>query len=111
MVAAADRGGPQPNSERASESARNSRIASLPRLGCAPGEFMAWDIAIERGVAVVRMRSNAVNKMNPGFFGDLQRAFDRLDADYPDCAVVLTGQARTFSAGSDFRSCCHRLVY
>jgi enoyl-CoA hydratase/carnithine racemase len=63
---------------------------------------MAWEITVERDVAVVRMRSNAVNKMNPSFFDDLQRAFDRLDAEHPDRPVVLTGDGKTFSAGLDF---------
>jgi enoyl-CoA hydratase len=63
---------------------------------------MAWEITVERDVAVVRMRSNAVNKMNPQFFDDLQRGFDRLDAEHPDRPVVLTGDGKTFSAGLDF---------
>lgn len=63
---------------------------------------MAWEITVERDVAVVRMTSNAVNKMNPAFFGDLQRAFDQLDAEHPDRPAVLTGTGKTFSAGLDF---------
>jgi len=65
---------------------------------------MAWEITVERDVAVVRMRSNPINKMNPSFFDDLQRAFDRLDAEHPDRPVVLTGDGKTFSAGLDFEA-------
>jgi enoyl-CoA hydratase len=53
-------------------------------------------------VAVVVMRSNPVNKMNPQFFDDLHDAFDRLDRDYPRLSVVLTAEGKTFSAGLDF---------
>jgi enoyl-CoA hydratase len=65
---------------------------------------MVWEITIERDVAVVRMRSNAVNKMNPSFFDDLQRAFDRLDTEHAERPVVLTGAGKTFSAGLDFEA-------
>src|SRR6185295_179944 len=35
-------------------------------------------------------------------FDDLHRAFDRLELEFTDCAVVLTGTGRVFSAGIDF---------
>jgi len=64
---------------------------------------MAW--LIERRadhVALVTMTTNKANAQNPTFFDDLHRAFDRLESDFRDCAVVLTGTGRVFSAGIDF---------
>jgi enoyl-CoA hydratase len=64
---------------------------------------MPW--TIERGhdhVAVVTMNTNKVNAQNPAFFDDLRAAFDRLEAGFKDCAVVLTGTGVAFSAGLDF---------
>jgi enoyl-CoA hydratase len=43
-----------------------------------------------------------VNAQNPAFFDDLHAAFDRLEEEFNDCAVVLTGTGATFSAGLDF---------
>jgi enoyl-CoA hydratase len=48
------------------------------------------------------MNTNKANAQNPTFFDDLHRAFDRLEAEFNDCAVVLTGTGRVFSAGLDF---------
>jgi enoyl-CoA hydratase/carnithine racemase len=42
-------------------------------------------------VAVVTMNTNKVNAQNPTFFDDLHAAFDRLEAEFNDCAIVLTG--------------------
>jgi enoyl-CoA hydratase/carnithine racemase len=53
-------------------------------------------------IAVVRLQSNRVNKMNPAFFDDVHEAFDRLDRDHPRAPVVLTAEGSTFSAGLDF---------
>ena len=53
-------------------------------------------------VALVTMQTNKANAQNPTFFDDLHRAFDRLEAEFHDCAVVLTGTGRVFSAGLDF---------
>jgi enoyl-CoA hydratase/carnithine racemase len=53
-------------------------------------------------VALVTMNTNKVNSQNPTFFEDLHRAFDRLEAEFNDCGVVLTGTGRVFSAGLDF---------
>jgi len=64
---------------------------------------MAW--LIERRaehVALVTMTTNKANAQNPTFFTDLHRAFDRLESEFGDCAVVLTGTGRVFSAGLDF---------
>lgn len=63
---------------------------------------MAWDIRAEQGVATVTMTTNKVNAQNDDFIDDLNRAVDRLDSEFADCSVVLTGQGRCFSAGLDF---------
>ena len=47
------------------------------------------------------MNTNNVNAQNPAFFVDLHAAFDRLEAEFDDCAVVLTGISKVFSAGLD----------
>ena len=47
------------------------------------------------------MNTNKVNAQNPAFFADLHAAFDRLEAKFGDCAVVLTGTGAVFSAGLD----------
>lgn len=63
---------------------------------------MAW--SIERRaehVALVTMITNKVNAQNPAFFADLHHAFDRLESEFRDCAVVLTGAGPVFSAGLD----------
>jgi enoyl-CoA hydratase len=62
---------------------------------------MAWMIERHDRVAVVTMNTNEVNAQNRAFFADLHDAFDRLERDHPDSPVVLTGQARRFSAGLD----------
>jgi enoyl-CoA hydratase len=64
---------------------------------------MAWDIEVVEGCAVVRMNTSKVNVQNDRFFADLHGAFDRLERDFADLAVVLTGQGDVFSAGIDFR--------
>lgn len=64
---------------------------------------MSWTIERRHAhVAVVTMNTNKVNAQNPAFFGDLHAAFDRLEAEFSDCAVVLTGVGAVFSAGLDF---------
>jgi enoyl-CoA hydratase len=64
---------------------------------------MAWTIERKGNhVAVVTMNTNKANAQNPTFFDDLHRAFDRLENEFNDCAVVLTGTGRVFSAGLDF---------
>jgi enoyl-CoA hydratase len=64
---------------------------------------MPWTIERKHDhVAVATMNTNKVNAQNPAFFDDLHAAFDRLEAEFSDCAVVLTGTAAVFSAGLDF---------
>jgi len=64
---------------------------------------MPWTIERRHDhVAVVTMNTNKVNAQNPEFFADLHAAFDRLDAEFHDCAAVLTGAGAVFSAGLDF---------
>ena len=64
---------------------------------------MPWTIERKHDhVAVVTMNTNKVNAQNPVFFADLHAAFDRLEAEFSGCAVVLTGTGVLFSAGLDF---------
>jgi enoyl-CoA hydratase len=63
---------------------------------------MPWTIERKHDhVAVVTMNTNKVNAQNPAFFDDLHAAFDRLEAEFGDSAVVLTATGATFSAGLD----------
>jgi enoyl-CoA hydratase len=64
---------------------------------------MAWDIEVMDGCAVVRMNTNKVNVQNERFFADLHGAFDRLEREFGELPVVLTGQGDVFSAGIDFK--------
>ena len=64
---------------------------------------MAWDIEVLDGCAVVRMNTNKVNVQNDHFFADLHDAFDRLEREFCDLPVVLTGQGDVFSAGIDLQ--------
>src|SRR5262245_25418546 len=64
---------------------------------------MAWDIEVVDQCAVVRMNSNKVNVQNDRFFADLHGAFDRLEREFNELPVVLTGQGDAFSAGIDFQ--------
>ena len=64
---------------------------------------MPWNIERKHpNVAVVTMNTNKVNAQNPAFFADLHTAFDRLESEFADCAVVLTGTGAVFTAGLDF---------
>ncbi|HTF54210.1 MAG TPA: enoyl-CoA hydratase-related protein [Pseudonocardia sp.] len=64
---------------------------------------MSWTIEQRGRVAVVTMTTNPVDAQNRAFFADLHEAFDRLERDYADCPVVLTGNGKRFSAGLDLR--------
>ena len=64
---------------------------------------MPWTIERKHPhVAMVTMNTNKVNAQNPAFFADLHAAFDRLESEFTDCAVVLTGSGAVFTAGLDF---------
>lgn len=63
---------------------------------------MKWEITNKDDVAIVEMKTNKVNKQGPEFFSDLNSAFDILQKEYPNSAVVLTGGGSIFSAGLDF---------
>ncbi|MFJ2113412.1 enoyl-CoA hydratase/isomerase family protein [Streptomyces sp. NPDC087850] len=62
---------------------------------------MSWTIEQRGRVAIVTMTTNPVNAQNRAFFADLHEAFDRLESEYPECPVVLTGTGARFSAGLD----------
>jgi enoyl-CoA hydratase len=63
---------------------------------------MPWMIERKHDhVAVVTMNTNKVNAQNPAFFADFHAAFDRLEKEFDDCAVVLTGTGAVFTAGLD----------
>jgi len=64
---------------------------------------MAWNIDVVDGCAVVHMNTNKVNVQNDQFFADLHAAFDRLEREFSELPVVLTGTGDAFSAGIDFR--------
>jgi enoyl-CoA hydratase len=63
---------------------------------------MNWSVQIEGRAVVIEMRSNPVNRMNPGFFDDLHVALDLVEDCHPQLPVVLTGSGTNFSAGLDF---------
>jgi enoyl-CoA hydratase/carnithine racemase len=67
------------------------------------GDRMAWDLEVVDGCAVVRMNTNKVNVQNNHFFADLHGTCDRLEREFSDLPVVLTGQGDVFSAGIDFQ--------
>ena len=64
---------------------------------------MAWKIEVVDGCAIVRMNTNKVNAQNDQFFADLHGAFDRLEREFGELPLVLTGQGDAFSAGIDFQ--------
>jgi enoyl-CoA hydratase/carnithine racemase len=64
---------------------------------------VAW--TIERRTEHVALVTNEHEQgecAEPHLFDDLHRAFDRLESEFNDCSVVLTGAGRVFSAGLDF---------
>src|SRR6478609_3158883 len=76
--------------------------ASRVRLD-SKGGGMPWEIEVVDECAVVRMNTNKVNVQNDRFFADLHGAFDRLEREFADLPVVLTGHGDVFSAGIDFQ--------
>jgi len=71
---------------------------------------VAWDIERDGDVAIVRMAGTKANVQNEAFFADLHAAFDRLEQEFSDCAVVLTSSDSRFSAGLDFELAFGRLA-
>ncbi len=65
---------------------------------------MSWELVPDGDVVVVYMMGTKANVQNDVFFENLHDAFDRLERDFADCAVVLTARGSCFSAGLDFDS-------
>jgi len=65
---------------------------------------MSWTLERDGDVVVVRMTGTKANVQNDVFVADLHAAFDRLEREFPDCAVVLTSDGSCFSAGLDVDS-------
>jgi enoyl-CoA hydratase len=63
---------------------------------------MSWSVEVQGRAVVIEMRSNPVNRMNPGFFNDLHSALDLVEDRHTRLPVVLTASGSTFSAGLDF---------
>lgn len=62
---------------------------------------MSWKIDLVDDVVIVHMNSNKMNLINNLFLHDLNDAFDIIESDYKDNAVVLTSSGDVFSAGLD----------
>src|SRR3990167_4473180 len=71
----------------------------IPATGLSRRLSMAWNIEVVNECAVVRMNTNKVNVQNEQFFGDLHGAFDRLEREFSELPVVLTGQGHAFAGG------------
>jgi enoyl-CoA hydratase len=65
---------------------------------------MSWELERDDHVVIVRMTGTKANVQNDVFFEDLHAAFDRLESEFANCAVVLTSADARFSAGIDFES-------
>jgi enoyl-CoA hydratase len=65
---------------------------------------MSWELERDGDVVVVRMTGTKANVQNDVFFDHLHDAFDRLEREFADCAVVLTAAGSCFSAGLDFEA-------
>jgi len=63
-------------------------------------------IYVERNgdVATITMNDTKANVLNKGFFDQMQSALVELEADSSVKAVILTGQAKFFSAGLDLKT-------
>lgn len=62
---------------------------------------MSWKIELVDEVVVVYMNSNKMNLINNLFLHDLNDAFDIIESEHKDSAVVLTSSSDVFSAGLD----------
>lgn len=65
---------------------------------------MNWELERDGDVVIVRIAGTKANVQNDVFFENLDTAFDRLEHEFADCAVVLTAEGSCFSAGLDFDS-------
>jgi enoyl-CoA hydratase len=66
---------------------------------------MPFNLERREGVVVVTMAGTSkANVQNDAFLDELERTFDRLGSEFPECAVVLTAAGSVFSAGLDFES-------
>jgi enoyl-CoA hydratase len=63
---------------------------------------MSWKIDRLDDVAVVTMHTDSSEEKEWAFFRDLGELCDRLDDEFPTCAVVLTGGQGGFSGGLDY---------
>jgi enoyl-CoA hydratase len=63
---------------------------------------MSWEIEQIGNVARVGMRADPGEEKEWAFFRDLTDACDRLEQEFPDCALVLTGRAGAFYGGMDY---------
>jgi enoyl-CoA hydratase/carnithine racemase len=63
---------------------------------------MSWGIEQIDRVAVVTMRVDPEEEKDWAFFRDLADACDRIEHEFADRAVVLTGHAGVFAAGLDY---------
>ena len=63
---------------------------------------MSWNLDRQGNVVVARIAGTKANAQNESFFADLDDAFERLEGEFSECAVVLTADGPTFSAGLDF---------
>lgn len=71
---------------------------------------MNWSVQMRGQVVVIEMRSNPVNRMNPGFFEDLHKALDLAEERHPQLPVVFAASGNTFSAGLDFEDAFPRFA-
>lgn len=62
---------------------------------------MGWKIELIDDIVVVVMNSNRMNLINNMFLNDLNDAFDTIENEYSENAVVLTSGGDVFSAGLD----------
>ena len=67
--------------------------------------FEQIEVSVDAGIATVTLsRADALNAITPTMLGELNQAYDDLQAN-PDVQVlILTGAGRAFSAGVDLKA-------